>query len=73
MLSFLIALSFLATSSQAFTAPTTVGIKANRQTGSNLWMSTEESTNLKLDPEETAFVFIEYQNEFATVRYRRQP
>jgi hypothetical protein len=75
-------LSFLATSSRAFTATTTTPststgydlhpcqqrrFVSTLRTGSNLWMSSIEDTSFDLDPEETGFVFIEYQNEFATV------
>lgn len=61
-----LALALLATSSLAFTTTTTTktGISALRPT-SHLSMS-EESAEISLDPKETAFVFIEYQNEFAT-------
>jgi len=55
------ALSLLATSSYAFT---TTGIsKVARRTALSM---SEDSSELSLDPKDTAFVFIEYQNEFAT-------
>ena len=63
-----IIVSFLATPSHAFTTSTSIGSSQRlHRTGSDLWMSTE-STEFSLVPEETAFVFIEYQNEFTTVR-----
>jgi len=74
-----LALSFLATSSCAFTTTSTststgyylyprqqLRFVSTLRTGSNLWISSTEDTSFDLDPEETAFVFIEYQNEFAT-------
>lgn len=57
-----LALALLASSSFAFTT-TTTSVRAR----TNLYMS-EDSAPISLDPKETAFVFIEYQNEFATVR-----
>mmetsp|Transcript_5700 Transcript_5700/g.13619 ORF Transcript_5700/g.13619 Transcript_5700/m.13619 type:complete len:252 (-) Transcript_5700:2975-3730(-) len=58
----IMALALLSTSSLAFT--TTTGIsEVSRRT--SLAMS-EESAGISLNPEETAFVFIEYQNEFTT-------
>lgn len=58
-----LALALVATSSLAFTTTTTTttGVRAR----TNLYMS-EEPAPISLDPKETAFVFIEYQNEFAT-------
>jgi len=63
-----LALSFLATTTiHAFTAPSA----ATRRTGSflsELCMSSDEAAAeaFRLEPKETAFVFIEYQNEFTT-------
>ena len=58
------ALTLLATSSSAFTGSSNVG---PRPAATHLSMS-EGTPEFSLDPKETAFVFIEYQNEFATVR-----
>ena len=58
------ALTLLATSSYAFTGISNVG---PRPAGTFLSMS-DGTPEFSLDPKETAFVFIEYQNEFATVR-----
>lgn len=60
-----LSLSFLATSSNAFTAFEPVFSSSSRRTQSGLSMGAD-TAEFVLDPKETAFVFIEYQNEFAT-------
>lgn len=59
------ALSFLTTSSYAFTVFKPIGNRVSSRNRSDLSMSAD-SEDLVLNPEETAFVFIEYQNEFTT-------
>ena len=67
-----LALSLLATSSYAFTPFKQTDYGISHRTPSDLSMSADTADFL-LNPEETAFVFIEYQNEFATVsRYKSQ-
>mmetsp|Transcript_11492 Transcript_11492/g.27430 ORF Transcript_11492/g.27430 Transcript_11492/m.27430 type:complete len:195 (-) Transcript_11492:3990-4574(-) len=62
-----LALAFFATSSYALSPSKPIGKDGSRRTRSDLSMSAGSlSADFLLNPEETAFVFIEYQNEFTT-------